>query len=159
MSTFVKGGSTGTPFGRNEYLRSTKGRKTESYTVAASTIPARTIDGVSGQKILQPGTVMAKIGTGPEAGKVGPYSTDTVGVTDGRSDATKIVGICNTFLPWQLMERDVEIAVDYEASAVQAWCLEYTAASPTVPVALSNATATAMQRGGGAGKGVDITWK
>jgi hypothetical protein len=159
MSTFVKGGSTGTPFGRNEYLRSTKGRKTESYTVAASTIPARTIDGVSGQKILQPGTVMAKITGGADTGKVGPYSTDTVGVTDGRSVAANIVGLNNTFLPWQLMERDVEIAVDYEASAVQAWCLEYSVANPTVPAAIANATATAMQRGGAAGKAVDITWK
>jgi hypothetical protein len=147
MSTFVKGGSTGTPFGRNEYLRSTKGRKTQSYTVAASTVQAQTIDGVSGQKILQPGMVMAKITSGVDSGKIGPYSTDTVGVTDGRSTITNIVGINNTFLPWQLMERDVEVAVDYEASVVQGWCLEYTAAGAAVPQVLSNATRDVIKAG------------
>lgn len=159
MSTFVKGGSTKTPFGRNEFLRSTKGYKTESYTLAASTVPSVTIDGVAGQKILQPGTVLAKITSGPDAGKVGPYTTDTVGVTDGRSAAANIVGLNLTFLPWQTIERDVEVSAVYEASAVQGWCLEYTAAGGTTAQALSNATATAMQRGGAAGKGVDITWK
>lgn len=148
MSTFVKGGGVGTPFGRNEYLRSTKVFKTDSYTVAASSVPARTIDGVAGQKILQPGTVMAKITSGGEAGKIGPYSTDTVGVTDGRSDPANIVGINDTFLPWQLVERDVEVSVVYEATAVQAWCFEYTLAGGAVPQALSNATAdNAVMRG------------
>lgn len=164
MSTFVKGGSTGTPFGRNEIFRSIKDFKTESYTLSAFTIPARTIDGVAGQKIVQPGTVMAKItaGTGgtpaSEIGKVGPYNLD-VAVTDGRNGYVNVVGICLTFLPWQTMERDVEISVIYEASLVQAWCLEYLTAAAATPIALSNATATAMQRGGLAGKGIDITWK
>ena len=128
MSTFVKGGSTGTPFGRNEFLRSTRGTKFEHYTFAAATMPSQTIDGVSGQKILQPGTVIAKITSGGDSGKVGVYSTDTVGVTDGRSTNTNIVGLCMTFLPWQLMERDVEIAVLYDGAVVQGWCLEYTLA-------------------------------
>lgn len=159
MTTFVAGGAANTPFGVNEFLRSTKGVKREHYMFAASTLPARTIDGVAGQKILQRGVVLAKITSGPESGKIGPYSTDTTGVTDGRSSAANIVGINETFLPWQLMERDVEVAAVYDATAVQAWCLEYTAAGGAVPQALSNATATAMQRGGAAGKGVDITWK
>ena len=155
MSTFVKGGSVGTPFGRNEFLRSTQDIKTESYTVAASTVIARTIDGAAGQKILQPGTVMAKITSGGESGKVGPYSTDTGGVTDGRSTATNIVGLNTTFLPWQLIERDVEISVTYQCTAVQAWCLEYTAGGGAVPQALSNATADAMR----SVKGMHINFK
>ena len=53
-----------------------------------------------------------------------------------------IVGINNTFLPWQLMERDVEVAVVYDASVVQAWCYEYNASG--VATALANATANAM---------------
>lgn len=154
MSTFVKGGSTGTPFGRNEYLRSFRGRKTESYTVAASTVPAKTIDGVGGQKILQPGTVMAKITSGVDIGKVGPFQAS---VTDGRQTVANIVGLNNTFLPWQLMERDVEIAVDYEAAAVQGWCIELDAAGASI--AVQTATAAAMQRGGAAGKLVDISWR
>lgn len=157
MSTFVKGGGVNTPFGRNEYLRSTNPKpRFESYTVAASTVPARTIDGNAGQKILQPGTVMAKITSGPEIGKVGPYSTDTVGVTDGRSVASNIVGLNDTFLPWQLIERDVEIAVAYDSvMAVQAWCLEYTLAGGSTPVALSNTTADAMR----GLKGLDVRFK
>lgn len=157
MSTFVKGGSTGTPFGRNEYLRSTKGRQTESYTLAASTVTARTIDGVSGQKIMQPGTVLAKITSGADAGKVGPFQGQAgTTITDGRQTLANIVGICNTFLPWQLMERDVEVAVDYNASAVQAWCKEYD--NSGAEIALTNTTRAAMQRGGAAGLKVDIAW-
>lgn len=157
MSTFVKGGSTGTPFGRNEFLRSVKDIKTESYTVAASTIPARTIDGVAGQKILQPGTVMVKITIGPEAGKIGPYTTDDT-VADGRSIEANIVGLNQTFLPWQLMERDVEVSVVYECTAVQGWCLMYTAAGGATPVAVDATVAGVMQAGGSA-KGVSIIFK
>jgi hypothetical protein len=154
MSTFVKGGSTGTPFGRNEFLRSVQDVKVESYTVAASTIPARTIDGVSGQKILKPGTVMAKITSTAESGKVGPFSA---AATDGRQTLANIVGLDVTFLPWQLMERDVEIGVAYEATAIQGWCIELDASSNEI--ALTNTTAAALQRGGAAGKGIDITFK
>lgn len=145
MPAFIKGGSLRAPFGRNQYLRSTKNLQFNSFTVAKSTVPAVTIDGHPNQKILQPGTVMAKITSGADAGKIGPYSTDTVGVTDGRSTAANIVGINDTFLPWQLMERDVEVAVLYHGVAVQGWCFEYTAAGGTTAQPLSNATADAMR--------------
>jgi hypothetical protein len=151
MSTFVKGGSTTTPFGKREYLRSTRGTKFEHYTCAASTVPARTIDGAAGQKILQPGTVMAKITSGGESGKVGPYQVTTP--TDGRQTLTNIVGLNDTFLPWQLIERDVEIAVLYTGVAVQGWCVELDAAG--AEVALLNATADAMR----STKGLDILFK
>lgn len=155
MSTFVKGGGARTPFGRNEFLRSTKDDTlTESYTLAAATVPAQTIDGFPNQKIVQPGTVMAKITSGSDAGKVGPFSA---AATDGRQTLANIVGLNMTFLPWQTIERDVEIGVTYDCTAVQGWCLEYDATD--TPIALTNATAAAMQRGGAAGKGVDITFK
>lgn len=244
MTSFVKGGGVQTPFGRNEYLRSTRNTRFESYTVAATTIPARTIDGNPNQKILQPGTVLAKITSGAEAGKVGPFQRGTVanevqtinlgaatagtitigfdgettgaiaynataatvqtalealsnvnpgdivvtggplpgtvtltfggrylytnvpqvvvtptgltggavtvattteggaaagGATDGRQTAANIVGVNDTFLPWQLIERDVEVGVLQEGTPVQAWCFELDAAGTFV--ALSNATA------------------
>lgn len=142
MSTFVKGGSTSTPFGRNEFLRSTQDVKTESYTVAAASVPARTIDGVPGQKILQPGTVMAKITSGGDSGKIGPFSA---AATDGRQTAANIVGLELTFLPWQLVERDVEVSVVVQATAVQSWCIEHDAGN--LPVALTNTTADAMRGG------------
>lgn len=151
MSTFVKGGGARTPFGRNEFLRSPKDLGTESYTLAASTIPAQTIDGFPNQKILQPGTVLAKITSGADAGKVGPFSA---AATDGRQTLANIVGLCLTFLPWQTMVRDVEVSAVYDCEAVQGWCFEYDATD--APIALTNATAAAMQRGGAAGKLVDI---
>lgn len=245
-----------TPFGRNVFLRSTV-FKTVGYTCAASTIPARTIDGHAGQKVLQPGTVMALITSGPETGKIGPFqgagvdevhtldpssgagdwasgtftltvlgyttaaiaynanaaaiqaavraavaagdtagtydditievtggplssntnvvitfngtlglnvpattfdgsglsdgdstvsitttTAGSAGATDGRGDTANIVGINNTFLPWQLMERDVEVAVIYEGSVVQANCIELTTAG--AEQALGNTTAAQM---------------
>lgn len=145
MPAFIKGGGLRSPFGRNQYLRSTRNLQFNSYTVAAATVPSVTIDGHANQKILQPGTVMAKITSGANAGKIGPYSTDTAGVTDGRAVAANIVGLNDTFLPWQLMERDVEIAVLYHGVAVQAWCLEYTAAGGTTAQPLSNTTADVMR--------------
>jgi hypothetical protein len=144
MSTFVKGGGVSTPFGRNEYLRSTDPKpRFDSYTVAASSVPARTIDGTQ-QKILQPGTVMAKITSGGDAGKIGPFQQDAA---DGRQTLTNVVGLLDTFLPWQLLERDVEVAVAYQAHAVQAWCTELTTAGGAVPQTLTNTTADAMRGG------------
>lgn len=150
MPAFTKGPGTRTPFGRNQFLRSTQDVKTESYTVAADSIPAEDIDGATDQKVLQPGTVMAKITSGADAGKVGPFQA---GVTDGRQTAANIVGLNNTFLPWQLMERDVEIAVVYECTAVQGWCFELDAGGARI--ALTDTTADAMR----GTKGLDIRFK
>lgn len=152
MASFTKGGAgLDTPFGRNEYLRSTNPKpQTESYTLAASTIPSRTINGNPGQKVLQPGTAMAKITSGAEAGKVGPVQA---GATDGRADAANIVGLDDTFLPWQTIERDVEIGVVYDCTAVQGWCIELDAAGNEI--VLTNATADAMR----GTKGLDIKFK
>lgn len=255
MSTFIKDNTARAPFGKNAYLRSTKDVKTDSYTFAKSGIPALLVDGTL-EKVLQPGTVVAKITSGPDTGKIGVFqgvgtdeaqrltkagtvsggtftltvlgaitapiafdavaatiqaairlaianstisddlkaigdgitvvggpfsgatpvdvtfdaevsadvaqitadttlltgagagitpSTTTPGVagaTDGRGSTANIVGIVDTFLPWQLLERDVEVAVVYEATVVQAWCFEYTAAG--VATALGNTTRDAM---------------
>lgn len=248
MSTFVKGGGLRTPFGRNEYLRSTNPKPlTDSYTLAANSVVGKTVDGFVNQKILQPGTVLAKITSGADVGKVGPYqggggtaevqsftkigtvsggsstytfgasttpavawdataavlqtalnalpsilavegvtvaggpintgaftvtfgtggnqpafTVDTTlltgatpgitvaevtagvaGATDGRQTAANIVGLNDTFLPWQLIERDVEVAAVYGCVAVQGWCIELNAAGASVP--LSNTTADLMR--------------
>jgi hypothetical protein len=151
MPSFEKGGGVNTtPFGRNEFLRSTKGIKTESYTLAAATVPARTIDGTPGQKILQPGTVLAKITSGADSGKVGPFQA---GATDGRQTLANIVGLNRTFLPWQLLHRDVEVAAVYACTAVQGWCKELDAAG--LEIVLTNTTADAMR----GTKGLDILFK
>jgi hypothetical protein len=149
MADFKKGGAARTPFGKNVYLRSTRDVKFESYTVAASTVPTEVIDG-SNQKILQPGTVMAKITSGAESGKVGPFQAS---VTDGRQTLANIVGLNDTFLPWQLLERDVEIAVAWECTAVQGWCFELDAGG--LRIVLTNTTADAMR----STKGLDILFK
>lgn len=148
MPSFAKGGGVETPFGRNTYLRSTNPKpRFESYEVAASSVPAVTVDGKT-RKILQPGTLMAKItsaagtSTAADVGLVGPYDA---AATDGRQTTANIVGLNDTFLPWQLLDRNEEIAVAYDTTqAVQAWCFEYASG---VVQALSNTTAD-LCRGG-----------
>lgn len=159
MPDFQKGPNLRTPFGRNQFLRSTQDVKTESYTFAMATMPTVTIDGTT-QKVLQPGTVLAKITSGADAGKVGVFNRYTAattaapasGATDGRGDPANIVGLNNTFLPWQLLERDVEVAAVYECTAVLGWCFEYT---DTGRVALTAATADQMR----GVRGLDIMFK
>jgi len=146
MASFTKGGGNRTPFGKNQFLRSTQDVKTESYTLAAATVPTETIDG-SSQKVLQAGEVLAKITSGADAGKVGPFMA---GVTDGRQTAANIVGVNDTFLPWQLLERDVEVAAVYDATCVQGWCFERDAAGARI--VLTNTTADAMR----GTKGLDV---
>ncbi len=263
MPSFTKGPTYRQPFGRNVFLRSTDDVKAESKTVASSTVPAETIDGIGSQKILQAGTVLAKITSGVDVGKVGPFqgsiganevqtltrtstggtvtltfrgettptipataagftasavqaalesttafspaagdavvagaaggpltvtfsgrryeatdvpqlvvdntlatggtvtvATTTAGVaagsggpTDGRGDPNNIVGLNNTFLPWQLMDRDVEVANLYECTAYQIYCIELDASGARVP--LSDATADAMR----GKKGLNILFK
>lgn len=138
MPSFAKN-AFNTPVGRNVFLRSTQDVKTTSWTVAKATVPSQTIDGQTGMKILQPGTVLAKITSGGDSGKVGPFSA---AATDGRQTLANIVGINNTFLPWQLMDRDVEVAVIYEATVYQAKCIEHDAGN--APIALTNTTAAGM---------------
>lgn len=132
MPGFSKGPGLRTPFGKNVFLRSTRDVKHDSFTFAASTMPTAMVDGTP-QKVLQPGVVVARITEGPEAGKIGPFhlfEADGIsegvdsGATDGRGDPDNIVGINDTFLPWQLLERDVEVAVIYEAAVVAANVLE-----------------------------------
>lgn len=112
---FQRGPNYRVPFGKNEWLGSTKGLKFESWTVAAATVPSVTIDGNS-MVILDAGQIMAEItsaagGTvAADVGKVGPFDS---GASDGRQTKANIRGINNTFLPWQLVERDVDIALVY----------------------------------------------
>ena len=143
MPSFTKGPTTPdtTPFGKNEYLRSTRDLKFEHGTLAASTVTAVTIDG-SQEKVLQPGTVLARITSGPEIGKLGPFQA---GVTDGRQNVANIVGINDTFLPWQLKNRDVEVAYLVEARVYQARCIELNAAGAPIP--LTNTTADELVAG------------
>ena len=150
MASFTKGGAGPDPFGKNVFLRSTQDVKTESYTLAASTVALETVNGVANQKVLQSGEILAKITSGPETGKVGPFQA---GATDGRQTLTNIVGINNTFLPWQLLERDVEVSAVYECTAVQGWCFERDAAGARI--ALTNTTADAMR----GVKGLDVHFK
>lgn len=139
MTIFNKNDTTRTPFGKNVYLRSVRDIKTESFTMSATAMPANyTIDGVA-RKILQPGTLIAKITSGGQAGKVGVFQA---AAADGRQTVANIVGVVDTFLPWELNERDAPIAVVYEATVVQAWCFEHIAAG--TPVALTNVTRDAI---------------
>jgi len=130
----------GPPFGKNVFLRSTHPEPTtESYTFGSASMPTITI-GTEVTKVLQPGTVLASITSGPDNGKIGVYQA---GATDGRQTAANIVGLNYTFLPWQLNERDVEVSAIYICVAKLAKCFEYDAAG--APIALTAAVADAMR--------------
>ena len=136
MADFVKGPSYRPPFGKNIFLRSTQDVKVRSATFAKAGIPSETLANGDVVKVLQPGTVLATItAVGDDQGKVGVFSA---AATDGRQTLANIVGINQTFLPWQLQERDVEVGVIYDASVNQAQCIEYDASDD--PIALTNTT-------------------
>lgn len=255
MPSFQKSPGLRAPFGPNEYLRSTKGNKFDSATVAAASVVAETIDGGS-LKVLQRGELIARITDGPYAGYYGPFqaagtaevqtitktgtwsagyysltilgietvdipynataaavqalvdatfeaedevtgqfvisggplsttplvvtfhstvggnvaassvdvdntngeeagvtgstpgvgvvetTAGTAGATDGRGDTANIVGFSDTFLPWELNERDADISVAYEAAVKQSWCFERNASGVRIP--LSNTTRDAI---------------
>lgn len=149
MASFDKGGAGRAPFGKNEYRRSSMDCSYESYTLAAASVAIETIDGVP-QKVVQSGECLAKITSGADAGKVGPFQA---GVTDGRQTVANIVGLNDTFLPYQTLDRDVEVAALYDGNVIQGWCFERDAAG--VRIALSNTTAAAMF----AVKNLDILFK
>lgn len=142
-----------TPVGRKQYLRSSVGAKFESYTAAAGAFDLENYtNGVGGTeqlKVLQSGEVIAKITSGPDAGKVGPFRA---GATDGRQTAANIVGIAESYVPAMLNERDVDISVCYEATAVQAWCTERDSSGARIP--LTDTVANALRN-----KSTQITFK
>lgn len=142
------------PVGRNQYLRSSRGIKYDSYTAAAGAFTEDTYKNGVGVdekiKVLQSGEAMAKITSGADAGKVGPYQ---VGATDGRADAANLVGLSESYIPSQLNERDVDISVVYEATAVQGWCTIRQADGKRIP--LTDTVADALR----GKKGLAITFK
>ena len=142
------------PIGVNNFLRSTQPGSylTDSRTVAKGSYPTE-VGTTTGQKYLQKGEIIAKITSGADSGKFGVFSTDTVGVTDGRSDPANIVGINNSYYPYQLMDRDVEVAVVYAGAVVQANVTVRDATGARIPI--PNATVTTLE----ARKDLDLTWK
>lgn len=135
---FSKGPNYRATFGKSEFLGSTD-YLSESGTLAASTVPSTTIDGFS-QKVLQPGCVLARITSGGETDKVGPFDS---GASDGRQTKANIVGILNTFVPWQALVRDVDVSFVYDAWVFKALCFLYTSGTKTQLDAAITATTVA----------------
>ena len=73
--------------------------------------------------------------------------------TDGRQTAANIVGINRTFGPWELNERNLDVAADYMASVVAAWVTVRDADGLRIPVTTD--VITAMD----ARTDLNITWK
>lgn len=142
MPFFTKGDSAdGGRFGVKQILRNThQGTwSVEHYTISAASVQPEDVAGTM-MPFLQRGEVMAKITSGPEAGKIGPRQ---LGVTDGREDLANVVGLEETFLPYQLMDGDRTGTVYYVAEAVAAWCTERNATGERVP--LPQATIDALR--------------
>jgi len=140
MPGFDKGPAFRVPFGNNAFLGSTRDFKLEHRTFAKSTVPTVEIDGVD-CKVLPKGAVLALITSGADAGKVGVRDADA---SDGRQTVGNIVGVNNTFLPTQLLHRDVEVAFVYDGVVVGEWLLEYDG-SPGEWVAATTTTKNALR--------------
>lgn len=127
------------PVGVNNFLHSTKHVLDDSRTIAKENFPVE--PGLDGnQKYLQKGEVLAAITSGPQAGKFGVFQLDA---TDGRGEPANIVGLNKTYYPYQLMDRNVDVANVYACVAKQAWCTIRNAAGARIP--LTNALADAMR--------------
>lgn len=136
---FTKGpGDDTDSFGPNQYLRSTKGLKHRSVTLAHKAVPTETINGYEGRRVLQRGELLCKITSGELAGGVGPYQE---GATDGRGTLDNYVGISDTYVPWRSNVRDVNISAVYEAAVVKAWLFKRDATGKRVPIEDDDATA------------------
>ena len=138
MAHFNPGGGDYEPFGKNEYRRSTVGLKYDSHSLAHDSVPIEVIDG-SNEKVLQSGEALAKITSGDDEGKVGPFQS---GATDGRGDVDNLVGVNDTFLPWQLLRRDVEVGVCYEGTLRQDRCFVRDSDGKRIP--MTDAVADAL---------------
>lgn len=138
----------------HNYLRSTQPGSflNTSYTLAKDSHPVEPeATGIgTGKKFLQRGEVLAKITSGDDAGKVGVFQLEAL---DGRQTAANIVGINRTFAPWELNERNVDVAADYTASVVAAWVTIRDASGARIPVTAD--VITAMD----ARSDLNITWK
>ena len=117
MSTFTQNKAAREPFGKNAYLRSTKDVKTDSYTFAQSGIPSEVIDG-NVEKVLQPGTVIAKITSGPDTGKVGVFQGVGTDEVQRLTKAGTVSG--GTFTLTVLGATTAAIAFDANAATIQA---------------------------------------
>lgn len=152
MPYFDKGDDTRKEgFGPKQILRSTNPGTTslEGYTFAHETLEREELGGTP-MRYLQRGEVIAKITSGDHAGKVGVFQ---LGVTDGREDVANIVGLNDTYLPYQLEDGDQQVAVYYQAVAVQGWCSERD--DTGARVVLTDTVADAMR----GTKGLDILFK
>lgn len=136
----------------HNYLRSTHIDLTESYTYSSAAHPIEP-EGTgigANQKFLQRGEILAKITSGDEQGKVGVFQVDA---TDGRGDAANIVGINNSYTPWQLLHRDTEVAAVYGASVVTTNVTMRDATGKRVPVDAPTVAATQSR------SDLSIIWK
>lgn len=122
-----------TPFGINEFLRSTQDVKTESYTLSCDTITRQTIDNQINQRILQPGLVMAKITSGPNAGKVGPYYNGSAGT----SEAQLITGTTVTAGTYKVVGIQYDSSGDLATTAAIAWNANLAAIQSAVDTAIT----------------------
>jgi hypothetical protein len=107
--------NTDTGVAVNEYLYSDIGTAFDSATLADGSITAD----ADGNKFLQKGTVLAKIISGVDSGKVGPYA---LAATDGRQTAGNIVGISDRYM--DVTEGDMEVGYLYAGTATEdrVWC-------------------------------------
>lgn len=162
MPGFTKGPGYKTPFGKNVPYRSTKGIKDLSYTFAADTLPVVTVDGVE-TKVLQPGMVLAKITSGPHAGKVGPFQaggTDEVqtvtksGTVSGGTYTLTVFGVTTSAIAYNADAATVQAAL--RAAAIQSTDASLAALGALIEVTGGPVNTTALTVTFNGYNGVDV---
>lgn len=145
---------TSSPIGKNQYLRSIVGCQFESYTCAKSAVETTAYTNAVGvveqTKVLQPGEILAKITSGPETGKVGPFQA---GVTDGRQTVANIVGVNDSYSPYEINVHDVNVSALYHGTAVLGWCTTRNADGDRITLTTTIADELRGKRG------LDVTFK
>lgn len=118
-----------------------------------STTPAVVLFNYGGPRTAITADISLVTGSSPTVTVAATTVVGVAGSVDGTGTLANIVGLNDTFLPWQLLERDVEVASMYIGTAVQGWCFERDTSGARI--ALTNTTANAMR----SVKGLDVTFK
>lgn len=97
----------------NEYLYSTVGNRFNTYTLSLSAVTVSVVSNSmanlkddQGNYYMNKGWLLAKITSGTQNGKVGPYDANA---TDGRQTSTNVVGFNDTFADLSDGDKDVGV--------------------------------------------------
>jgi len=121
----------------NEYLYSTVGNLFNTYTLSLSAVTNASVSHSmanlkddKGNYYANKGWLLAKITSGIQSGKVGPYDSSA---TDGRQTSTNIVGFLDTFSNLEDGDKDISVLYVGTVKGAQVY-VEGTQGDPSVTI-------------------------